>query len=119
MVAYDNWNSQHLVPDLVEKGLDLIEFRQGFKSMNAPTKELEALIMKKKFEHFGNPVLRWMAGNVEIQTDPAENIKVVKDRNNREKKVDGIISNIMCMGLWLELPDTGGYMEEEGDLFII
>lgn len=119
MVAYDNWNSQHLVPDLVEKGLDLIEFRQGFKSMNAPTKELEAIIMKKKFEHFGNPVLRWMAGNVEIQTDPAENIKVVKDRNNREKKVDGIISNIMCMGLWLELPDTGGYMEDEGDLAII
>ncbi len=117
-VAYDNYNSHHLVPQLVENGLDLIEFRQGFRSMNAPTKELEAAVMSKNFEHFGNPVLRWMAGNAEIQTDPAGNIKVIKDRNRPEKKVDGIISNVMSLGLWLEEPDDGSYFED-GELFIL
>lgn len=118
-VAYDNWNSHHIAPQMVELGLELTEFRQGFKSMNAPTKELEAAIMSKKFEHFGNPVLRWMAGNAEIQTDPADNVKVIKDRNRPEKKVDGIISNIMAFGLWLDEPDDGGSYLENNDLWIL
>ncbi len=116
-VAYDNWNSHHIAPQLVDEGLELIEFRQGFKSMNAPTKELEAAVMSKKYEHFGNPVLRWMAGNAEVVTDPAENVKIIKDKNRPEKKVDGIISNVMAVGLWLDEPDDGSYLEA-GELAI-
>jgi len=118
-VAYDNWNSHHIAPALLEDGHHLIEFRQGFKSMNAPTKELEAAIMSKKFNHLGNPVLRWMAGNAEIQTDPAGNVKIIKDIKTPAKKVDGIISNVMAYALWLDEPeDMGSYMDA-GELFII
>lgn len=118
-VAYDNWNSHHIAPQLAELGLDLIEFRQGYKSMNAPTKEMAASVMSKKFEHFNNPVLRWMVGNAEIQSDPAENIKIIKDINRPEKKVDGVISNVMAFGLWLSEPESGGSYLETDDLYII
>lgn len=118
-IAYDNWNSHHIAPKLYDMGFDLVEFRQGYKSMNAPTKELEKAVLSKKFEHFGNPVLRWMVGNAEIQSDPAENIKVIKDRLRPEKKVDGVISNIMAFGLWLDEPEDSGSYLESGELFII
>lgn len=117
-IAYDPYNSHHIVPKLDEIGAELVEFRQGFLSMNAPSKELEAAIMSKRFEHFGNPVLRWMAGNAEVATDPAGNIKIIKDRNRPEKKVDGIISNIMAYGLAIDPAENGSYLEE-GELFII
>jgi phage terminase large subunit-like protein len=117
-IAYDPYNSQHIAPKLEEVGAELVEFRQGFLSMNAPSKELEAAIMSKRFEHFSNPVLRWMAGNAEVATDPAGNIKIIKDRNRPEKKVDGIISNVMAYGLAIDSSEKGSYLEE-GELFII
>lgn len=117
-VAYDPYNSQHIAPKLMDIGFDLIEFRQGFLSMNAPSKELEAAVMSRNFEHFGDPVLRWMAGNAEVATDPAGNIKIIKDRNRPEKKVDGIISNIMAFGLAISPEAKGSYLEA-GELWII
>jgi phage terminase large subunit-like protein len=120
MLAFDNWNSQHIAPQLHEMGFDLIEFRQGYKSMNLPTKELERAVQSKKFEHFGNPVLRWMAGNAEVATDPAGNVKVIKDLKRPQKKVDGVISNIMAFGLWLDEPEgTPKSYLENNDLFIL
>jgi phage terminase large subunit-like protein len=119
-IAYDAWNSQHIAPQLYEMGFNLVEFRQGYKSMSLPTKELESLVLGKNFEHFANPVLRWMAGNAETMTDPAGNVKVIKDAKRPQKKVDGIISNIMAFGLWLNEPEkeTKSYLETN-DLFIL
>ena len=37
-----------------------------------------------------NPVLRWMAGNVVVETDPAENIKPTKEK--APEKIDGIVA---------------------------
>jgi phage terminase large subunit-like protein len=42
----------------------MVEFRQGFRSMSAPTRELEKLIVSRRFAHGANPVTRWMAANV-------------------------------------------------------
>ena len=118
-IGYDNWKAHHIVPQLVEVGLNLIEFRQGFKSMTAPTIELSAEVLKQNFNHFGNPVLRWMAGNASVKTDPAGNVKIEKDIKTDSKKVDGIITNIMAFGLWLQVPDNTSYMKTEKKLWII
>lgn len=118
-IAYDNWNSHHIAPKLYEEGFELIEFRQGFKSMNAPTKELQAMIESKKFNHGNNPVLRWMVGNASVKSDPAGNIKLEKDTRSPNKKIDGLISNIMAFGLWLEKPQKFNSYLEQGDLYII
>jgi phage terminase large subunit-like protein len=44
----------------------MVEFRQGFRSMAAPTRELEKLIVSRKLPHGGNPVTRRMAANVVV-----------------------------------------------------
>ena len=77
-IAYDRWNSSQLVIDLVNDGLPMIPFGQGFASLSAPTKELEKLILGKQLNHGGNKVLRWMASNVAVKSDPAGNIKFDK-----------------------------------------
>jgi phage terminase large subunit-like protein len=37
---------------------------RGFRSMAAPTRELEKLIVSQKLAHGDNPVTRWMDANV-------------------------------------------------------
>jgi hypothetical protein len=59
-IAYDPWNATHIALRLQDEGAKMIEFRQGFRSMSAPTRELEKLVVSRKLAHGGNPVTRWM-----------------------------------------------------------
>ena len=69
-IAYDPWNATHIALRLQDEGAKMIEFRQGFRSMAAPTRELEKLIVSKKLAHGANPVTRWMAANVAVTRTP-------------------------------------------------
>ena len=72
----------------------MVEFRQGFRSMAAPTRELEKLIVSQKLAHGGNPVTRWMAANVAVAQDPAGNLRPAKDKST--ERIDGIVALIMA-----------------------
>ena len=61
--------------------------------MNAPTKKLEEVVLGNKLSHGGHPVLRWMAGNVSIETDAADNWKPSKKKSI--ERIDGIVALIM------------------------
>jgi len=99
-IAIDPAKAYHgVIQALQKEGLKMSEFRQGFISMSAPTREFERLITGKKLNHFGNPVLRWMNSNVELAMDAAGNIKV--DRGRATDKVDGIVAAIMAIGEWM------------------
>ena len=63
--------------------------------MSGPTKDFYRLLMEGKIIHGGHPVLRWMAANVVVDTDPAGNIKVTKARS--KEKIDGIVAAIMAL----------------------
>jgi phage terminase large subunit-like protein len=78
------------------QGATMIEFRQGFRSMAAPTRELEKLIVSRQLAHGGNPVTRWMAANVAVAQDPAGNLKPAKDKST--ERIDGIVALIMAIG---------------------
>jgi phage terminase large subunit-like protein len=96
-IAYDPWNAQQFATQLKdEDGMNVTEFRQGFISMNEPTKRLERLVLEGALRHGGNKVLRWMASNVSVRTDPAGNIKI--DKQKSTEKVDGIVALAMALG---------------------
>jgi phage terminase large subunit-like protein len=102
-------------------GFNMVEFRQGFVSMNEPAKLLETIIMKKQLVHFGNPVLRWMASNVNIKEDPTGNIKPIKPgrNHNSQLKIDGIVALIMAIGLSIKnsVLEDESYVNLEDDKF--
>ena len=86
--------------------------RQGYKSYNEPTKEFMRLILAKRLKHGGNPVLRWMADNVVVVTDPAGNIKPAKEKSR--EKIDGITATIMALDRAVRHQDTRSIYETRG-----
>jgi phage terminase large subunit-like protein len=92
-IAIDRWNATQLATQLEGDGFEIVAFGQGYASMNAPTKKLEELVLSGKISHGGNPVLRWMAGNVSLETDAAGNWKPSKRKSI--ERIDGIVALIM------------------------
>lgn len=64
----------------------------------------------------GNPVLRWMAGNVVIDTDPAGNIKVTKAKS--KEKIDGIVAAIMVLDRCIRQEGQSGSVYDERGLLV-
>ena len=94
-IAFDRWGATQMTQDLEGMGFTVVPFGQGYASMSPPTKEFYKLLMEGKIQHGGNPVMRWMAGNVVVDTDPAGNIKCTKARS--PEKIDGIVAAIMAL----------------------
>ena len=93
----DRWNSTQIATQLEEKDVNVELFGQGFASMSGPTKFLERIVLQKRLDHGGHPVLRWNARNVAVQKDGAENIKPVKDKSTG--RIDGIVGTIIGIGI--------------------
>lgn len=94
-IGVDRWNATQMIQNLEYAGFTMVPFGQGMKDMSPPTKELYKLLLEGKIIHGGNPVLRWMAGNVVVETDAAENIKPTKAKST--EKIDGIVALIMAL----------------------
>lgn len=94
-IAVDRWNATQMIQNLEGDGFTMVPFGQGFASMSGPTKDFYRLLMEGQIIHGGHPVLRWMAGNVVVDTDPVGNIKVTKAKS--KEKIDGIVAAIMAL----------------------
>jgi phage terminase large subunit-like protein len=98
-IGYDPWNAHQLVQELQEQdGFTLVEIRQGFASLNSPSKAYEERILAGRIRHGGHPVSRWMMDCCSVRFDPAGNIKPVKpDYLRTSKRVDGVHASIMAL----------------------
>ena len=116
-LAIDPWNAQALSNQLQGDGVDLVLFRQGYASLSSPAKALDVLIAEHTLRHGGNPVLSWMAGNVQVEHDPAGNIKPSKASS--PEKIDGIVALVMAVGIaGQRAPQPKSVYEERGVLFL-
>jgi phage terminase large subunit-like protein len=95
-IAYDPWNATDLVQRLQDQdGLTCVPMRQGFASLSAPTKALEAAILSRRLRHDGHPILRWNLSNVAVETDAAGNLKLSKKASS--EKIDGAVALVMAL----------------------
>ena len=92
-IGVDRWNATQLITELAGDGFTMVPIGMGFKDMSPGMKELYKLLLEGKITHGGNPILRWMAGNVVAEIDAAENIKPSKKKAT--EKIDGIVALIM------------------------
>lgn len=95
-LAFDPYNATELVNHLIDNGVNMVSFRQGYVSISPAAKQLEILIMSQKYHHGGNPVMKWMMDNVIIRQDPAGNIKLDKEKSR--EKIDGPVASVMAIG---------------------
>jgi phage terminase large subunit-like protein len=96
-LAFDRWGATKIQTDLAERGGEdwLVQFGQGYVSMNPPMRELERLILEHKLAHGNNPVLTWMADNLVVRQDPAGNLK--PDKEKSIEKIDGMVALVMAL----------------------
>ena len=108
-IAFDRWRFEDIRKLLDDEGIELPmkEFVPGFKTYGRAVDAFERALLTGKMRHGDNPLLRWQAGNVVIETDAAGNRKPSKGKSI--EKIDGIVTAIMAAGI----AETEGYEDEK------
>ncbi len=97
-IGFDPWNATHICQQLAEEdGIEMVEFRQGLVSMNAPMKQLMKLVIDGTIRHGGHKVLRWNMNNLAARTDASDNVR--PDKEHSFEKIDGAVAAIMAVGM--------------------
>lgn len=86
-----------------ENSPKVIACGMGWVSMNGPCQELERLLLLKKLNHGGNPILRWMADNVAVKINPTGGGKS-PNKATSQGKIDGIIGILLGLDRKLRMP---------------
>lgn len=92
-IGYDPWNATQIANDLANEGFEMVEIRQGFRTLSEPTKHIMALVLQKKLHHFNNPVLTWAINNAVVTMDPAGNIKL--DKSKTTFRIDPAVAMVI------------------------
>jgi phage terminase large subunit-like protein len=84
---------------LSDEGIDLplVEFVPGFKSYAPAVDAFERALLERKMRHNNSPILKWQAGNIVAETDPAGNRKPTKSKSI--DRIDGLVCCIMAIGV--------------------
>lgn len=116
-IGIDRWNATNIATNLEKDGFEIAYVGQGYASLSAPSKVLERAVKARKVRYGRNPVLEWMADEVETVSDGADNIKPVKpDRRKSTKRIDGIAATLDGIYSWLHAPEEE---EEPGGLVFL
>ena len=91
-VGYDSWNAEYWKIEMAGLGFNMVEVRQGAKTMSTPMKVMKADLIDKKINYNNNPILKWCLSNTTIKMDSNENIQ--PDKEKSRQRIDGAVSLI-------------------------
>lgn len=105
-VGFDPWNATELTQRLGNAGVTCVPLIQGARTLSAPAKELERMVIARELRHGGHPVMRWMASVVEAEADKNGNIRLNKpDLRSSSIRIDGIAALVDALAIVPLLPD--------------
>jgi phage terminase large subunit-like protein len=96
--GYDPYQATQFATHMLEDGFPMVEVRPTVLNFSEPMKELEALILKRRF-FYNDPMFTWMMGNVVAKIDKKDNI--YPDKERVENKIDDVVATIMAMNRWM------------------
>lgn len=105
-IGFDRWNWRFLKPWLIEAGFrdweleKFVEFGQGYQSMSPALRALESVLLSNRLRHGNHPVLTMCALNAIVQSDPAGNRKLAKDKS--AGRIDGMVALTMGVAVATE-----------------
>jgi phage terminase large subunit-like protein len=112
-IGFDPWNASETSKKLGEDhGFEMVKVPQTFPHLSAPTKLLEKLVLSEKLRHGGNPMLRWMADNLEVREQEGAVRPVKPGSKMSHKKIDGMVALIIALnraGAAVEPPGPSVY----------
>lgn len=98
-VAIDRWNATHITTQLVAEGIEVKPYGQGYASMSAPTKLLEALVLGGRLRLGDNKAIALHLSNMQVRVDDAGNIKPTKQHSHSTARIDAAVALVMSLGL--------------------
>lgn len=111
-IGYDPWNTQYWVEEMKEQGFEMVEIRQGAKTMSNPMKQLEADLIEKNVNYNNNPILKWCLCNTAVKRDDNDNIRPIKGQKQRAR-IDGTVSLIIAYCVLFEKMNDYLVLQEE------
>lgn len=87
-ICYDPYNATQFSQEIADYGYEMVEIRQGVKTLSEPTKDFRAQVYQKNVIHDKNPVLTWAIGNAVVRQDHNENIQL--DKKKSKHRIDPI-----------------------------
>lgn len=116
-LAYDPWNSSHLVTELTENYAPMVPMRQGYASLSAPTKELQRHVLSQELVHDGNQAVRWQIDNLSVEMDPAGNVKPSKAL--AIDKIDAVVAAVMALDQFMRNANDDSSVYDERDFITL
>jgi len=105
-VSYDPYRANHgVLQELLAYGMQCYALPQVMSHLAEPTSQMETLATNGQLEHFGNPVTRWMMGNVKLIRDSKGNMQITKGKSKGQ--VDGPASIVNAVADWLTFKNQG------------
>lgn len=98
-IAFDRWNATQLVTQLMQDGAACVPISQTHAGLAPGWRDIEKAVLDHKLRHGAHPILRWMAGNVEVETDAQGNQKPSK--SDSIERIDGMVALDMAMNRWI------------------
>lgn len=96
VIAFDKWNAASAAARLEALGATIVSMSQGYETYTDPCNTLEGLLQAKLLRHGGNPVLRWMAGQVTVKMGPNKAVRPFKAAGSNIRD-DGIVALLMAL----------------------
>lgn len=107
--GYDPYNATHIVNQLTEQGLPMVEIRQGSRTLHPAMQEFERKMLGNELRHDGNPVLTWAASNVVARRDANNNM--APDKKHSMDKIDPLSAVLNAVVLMLAHQDSGNLQD--------
>ncbi|QIB36987.1 terminase large subunit [Rhizobium oryzihabitans] len=114
-IAFDPALARNSINNLLDEGLPVVEFRQGWLTMSPAINELERAILSRQFQHGGHPILRWHFDNIAIREDSSGNRSFHKAKS--KDHIDGAVATAMAVAR-CAAGDSGrsSYDDFDGDI---
>jgi len=110
-ICFDPWNSRQISTQMMDEGYRCFDVRQGFQTLNEPSKKLLTLVASRKLRHGGHPVLRWNASCLAAR-ELNDNLMFSKpERSKDTARIDGIAAAVDALSR--AILDPGGSIYEK------
>lgn len=114
-ICWDPYNSRELSVPMGEDGHPCEEVRQGYATLNEPTKRILKLVAHGGLHHGGHPILRWNASCACTITNGTDLIMFDKpDRERESSRIDGMAATANAMRGVIDAESTGAEFYRQG-----
>ena len=100
-IGYDPWNASQFANDMSVDGYNMVEIRQGLRTLGEPIKSFREETYKGNLYHNDNPLLTWACGNAVTKQDANGNFLL--DKSKSGDKIDPLAALINAHVLTIDV----------------